>query len=126
MKKEETDLIHRCGKRNAFKVPEGYFEDFAGQLMDKLPEKTPAEVPTVSMWARIKPWIYMTAMFCGIMLMVRTFVGEKEDDSAILSGISLSEMPDEYIDPLVNESMMDDYTLYMYLTEAEPQIYPNE
>ena len=39
MKKEETDLIHRCGKRNAFKVPEGYFEDFAGQLMDKLPEK---------------------------------------------------------------------------------------
>ena len=65
-------------------------------------------------------------MFCGIMLMVRTFVGEKEDDSAILSGISLSEMPDEYIDPLVNESMMDDYTLYMYLTEAEPQIYPNE
>lgn len=119
-------MIHRCGKRNAFKVPEGYFEDFAGQLMDKLPEKTPTEVPTVSMWARIKPWIYMTAMFCGIMLMVRTFVGEKEDDSAILSGISLSEMPDEYIDPLVNESMMDDYTLYMYLTEAEPQIYPNE
>lgn len=77
MKKEETNLLNRCGKENPFKVPEGYFENFAEQLMDKLPEKAPVEAPDITLWMRIRPWVYMAAMFCGIMLMVRTFVGEK-------------------------------------------------
>ena len=123
MKKEETNLLNRCGKRNAFKVPEGYFENFTGQLMEKLPEKSPAEVPTVTLWARIRPWIYMTAMFCGIMLMVRTFVDEKDIQMSEVPGINLSELPDEMIDPIVNQTMMDDYTLYEYLTDADTEIY---
>ena len=36
---EEKDLIKRYGKKQAFKVPEGYFENFAEDLMRKLPEK---------------------------------------------------------------------------------------
>ena len=39
MKKEETDLLKRCGTENPFTVPEGYFANFTEQLMDKLPEK---------------------------------------------------------------------------------------
>ena len=123
MKKEETNLLNRCGKENPFKVPEGYFENFAGQLMDKLPEKAPVEAPDITLWMRIRPWVYMAAMFCGIMLMVRTFVGEKNAQAADVPSINLSELPDEVIDPIVNQTMMDDYTLYQYLTDADSEIY---
>ena len=123
MKKEETNLLNRCGKDNPFKVSEGYFENFAEQLMNKLPEKAPVETPNVTLWTRIKPWVYMTAMFCGIMLMVRTFVGGKDTSTTDVPSINLSELPDEVIDPIVNQTMMDDYTLYQYLTDANPEIY---
>ena len=39
MKKEETDLLKRCGTENPFTVPEGYFANFTEQAMDKPPER---------------------------------------------------------------------------------------
>lgn len=125
MKKEETDLLKRCGTENPFTVPEGYFERFTEQLMEKLPEREAQPAPKLTLWTRVKPWVYMAAMFCGLMLSVRTFVGEKQSQSpAAISGTTdFTEVPDEYIDPIVNQTMMDDYTLYQYLTDADTEIY---
>ena len=81
MKKEETDLLKRCGTENPFTVPEGYFANFTEQLMDQLPEREIQPAPQLTLWARVKPWVYMAAMFCGLMLSVRMFVGEKETQS---------------------------------------------
>ena len=36
---------------------------------------------------------------------------------------SVQGIPDEYIDPILDQAMMDDYTLYMYLTDADLEIY---
>lgn len=125
MKKEETDLLKRCGTENPFTVPEGYFANFTEQLMDKLPEQEIQPAPKLTLWTRVKPWVYMAAMFCGLMLSVRMFVGEKSDQSpaALSESTDFSEVPDEYIDPIVNQTMMDDYTLYQYLTDADTEIY---
>ncbi|WP_303911869.1 hypothetical protein [Bacteroides mediterraneensis] len=125
MKKEETDLLKRCGTENPFTVPEGYFERFTEQLMEKLPEREAQPAPRLTLWTRVKPWVYMAAMFCGLMLSVRMFVGEKQSQSpAAISGTTdFTEVPDEYIDPIVNQTMMDDYTLYQYLTDADTEIY---
>lgn len=125
MKKEETDLLNRCGTENPFTVPEGYFERFTEQLMEKLPEREAQPAPRLTLWTRVKPWVYMAAMFCGLMLSVRMFVGEKQSQSpAAISGTTdFTEVPDEYIDPIVNQTMMDDYTLYQYLTDADTEIY---
>lgn len=125
MKKEETDLLKRCGTENPFTVPEGYFEHFTEQLMEKLPEREIQPAPRLTLWTRVKPWVYMAAMFCGLMLSVRMFVGEKKTQSpaAVPEMTDFSEVPDEYIDPIVNQTMMDDYTLYQYLTDADTEIY---
>ena len=64
---EEKDLIKRYGKKQAFKVPEGYFENFAEDLMRKLPEKEIKAPEKISTWTRVKPWVYMAAMFVGLM-----------------------------------------------------------
>lgn len=123
MKKEETDLLKRCGTENPFTVPEGYFESFTEQLMEKLPEREAQPAPRLTLWTRVKPWVYMAAMFCGLMLSVRMFVGEKQSPAATPETTDFTEVPDEYIDPIVNQTMMDDYTLYQYLTDADTEIY---
>lgn len=125
MKKEETDLLKRCGTENPFTVPEGYFERFTEQLMEKLPEREAQPAPKLTLWTRVKPWVYMAAMFCGLMLSVRMFVGEKQSQSPAVASetTDFTEVPDEYIDPIVNQTMMDDYTLYQYLTDANTEIY---
>ena len=34
--KEEDELLRKCGTKNPFTVPEGYFENFSKELMEKL------------------------------------------------------------------------------------------
>lgn len=125
MIKEEKKILERCGKKNPFIVPDGYFENFAENLMDELPENHSQDPPEISMWQRIKPWLYMAAMFCGLMLSVRVFVGSPNEDVPVnvSEAAGNSEFPDEYIDPIVKQVMMDDYTLYQYLTNADSEFY---
>lgn len=125
MIKEEKKILERCGKKNPFVVPDGYFENFAENLMEQLPENHSQEPPEIGMWQRIKPWLYMAAMFCGLMLSVRVFVGSPNEDVPVnvSEAAGNSEFPDEYIDPIVKQVMMDDYTLYQYLTNADSEFY---
>ena len=65
--KEEDILLKKLGKENSFKVPDGYFENLTSEVMNKLPEKEKVvfkEEP-VSTWTRLKPLLYMAAMFVG-------------------------------------------------------------
>lgn len=117
--KEENKILTKVGTRNPFKVPDGYFTDFTQELMDKLPEKeTQPAVQEVTLWERVKPWVYMTAMFCGIMLSVRIFVGNpKETESLQL--VEMENMSDEDWANISTPSFVDDYSLYQFLTDAE-------
>ena len=122
--KEEDELLRKCGTKNPFTVPEGYFENFSKELMEKLPEKEISlSEPVITTWQRVKPWIYMTAMFCGLMLSVRVFVGRPKQDTPIFTAAEAAEFSDEYIETIMEHSMMDDYTLYQYLTEADTETY---
>ena len=122
--KEDKDLLKKYGKKNPFTVPEGYFQDFSEKLMEQLPEKEVMPEPEIRMWDRIKPWVYMAAMFVGLMFTVRAFVGEQPSSQSTDMEIgNYTEIPDEYLDPSVNQTMMDDYELYQYLTEADNNIY---
>ena len=78
---KEDNILKKAGTDNPFSVPDHYFEDFSRNLMAKLPEKEPLPLPEEpTLWQRVKPWIYMAAMFCGIMLSVRVFVGEPQKE----------------------------------------------
>ena len=78
---KEDNILRKVGTQNPFRVPEHYFEDFTQELMNKLPEKEPMQyLPEPTLWQRVKPWVYMAAMFVGIMLSVRIFVGEPQKE----------------------------------------------
>ena len=126
MMNEDKDLQKKYGKNNPFTVPENYFGDFAEKLMQQLPEKETAAPQTISLWDRVKPWIYMAAMFGGLICTTHIFVGDyksQQTNEAEPNAISISELPDEVIDPILNQTMMDDYELYKYLTNVSTTSY---
>lgn len=119
--KEEDNLLKKVGKENPFKVPGGYFENLTSEVMNALPEKKPAltvEQPTT--WARIRPLLYMAAMFIGAFLIIRIGAWTHNTDTNVAEAGGDAEMvTDEYIDVMLDRSMMDDYSLYVYLSEAD-------
>ena len=77
-------------KINPFKIPENYFENFIADTMSKLPEHPVEQPEAVSLWERVQPWIYMTAMFAGIALMISLFA-DKPDSRQNRASIYVSE-----------------------------------
>ena len=122
--KEEDEILRKVGTGNAFKVPEGYFENLTSEVMDKLPEqKQPAfEVKEPTKWDKLKPLFYMAAMFAGIWLMMKMFTGifsvekgETPDMEMTASATDGSTIEDEWIAYYV-----DDYTAYeMLYTDSD-------
>ena len=116
----EEKILQEIGKKNPFTVPENYFENFTQELMDKLPAKEAVlqtEAPTL--WQRVKPWLYMAAMFCGIMLSVRIFVGNPQQEEFPISQAEAEMLPEEEWENFMRRSFNDDYETYQFLTEAD-------
>ena len=116
----EEKISQKIGKKNPFTVPENYFENFTQELMDKLPAKEAVlqtEAPTL--WQRVKPWLYMAAMFCGIMLSVRIFVGNPQQEEFPISQAEAEMLPEEEWENFMRRSFNDDYETYQFLTEAD-------
>ena len=122
--KEEDILLKKLGKENSFKVPDGYFENLTSEVMNKLPEKEKVvfkEEP-VSTWTRLKPLLYMAAMFIGAALIIRVASSNHQPTTAgdhLTANEAATEVvSDEYIDVALDRSMLDDYSLYVYLSDA--------
>lgn len=122
--KEEDELLKTYGTRNPFTVPEGYFENFSKELMDKLPERKPVLVAKekITTWQRVQPWIYMAAMFVGLMFTIRVVVGPPKQDTPVFTAAETEQFSDEYMESAYDHSMLDDYALYQYLTDADPDL----
>lgn len=122
--KEEDILLKKLGKEDSFKVPGGYFENLTSEVMNKLPEKEKVvfkEEP-VSTWTRLKPLLYMAAMFVGAALIIRVASTDHKpvtaDDVAVTEVDTEVVVSDEMIDVAVDRAMLDDYSLYVYLSDA--------
>ena len=75
MKTEQNNLDRLKGK-NPFTVPEGYMEGLTANIMSQLPEREPEEeVKKVSLMDRVRPWLYMAAVFAGLGLFFKVLVG---------------------------------------------------
>ena len=101
--KEEDILLKKLGKENSFKVPDGYFENLTSEVMNKLPEKEKVvfkEEP-VSTWTRLKPLLYLAAI-----------------DEVAVTEVDTEVVSDEMLDVALDRAMLDDYSLYVYLSDA--------
>lgn len=78
--KQSTDILEKAGRRDGMTVPEGYFADFSRRMAASLPARPEleeaAQAPSLlqrTFWQRIRPYVYMAAMFAGIWLMLQLF-----------------------------------------------------
>lgn len=121
--KEEDSKLEKLAKGDVFKVPEGYFEHLTSEVMNKLPEKEKPsyEIEKSTTWTRMKPWVYMAAMFAGAFFIIRlgSWIYQPEMGDAQIAGTEV--VSDEYIDVALDRSMMDDYSLYEYLTDSSAE-----
>ena len=115
----EDNLKNKLGTENPFRVPDGYFENFASELMERLPDKEKVEISRQPMtWEKVRPLLYMAAMFVGAMLLIRVAASHytPAENPALDEDWDVET---EYIDMAMESSMLDDYSLYVYLSEDE-------
>lgn len=120
--KEEDKILNKIGTENPFRVPEGYFESFTSEVMNRLPEK---EKPAITQreptrWERVRPWLYMAAMFIGAAMIIRVASSDRTP-AADRMAVDDTENEIEYINMAVENSMLDDYSLYVYLTDSDAE-----
>ncbi len=73
----KKDILSKIDRHSGMTVPEGYFDDFATKMIEQLPEH-PAIIERkqekkTTVWFRIRPYVYLAAMFAGIWCMLNMF-----------------------------------------------------
>ena len=121
--------------KQPFRVPEGYMAGLTNQIMDRLPELPKEEEPqSVSLMDRIRPWLYLAAVFIGMGLFFRIIVdADKSVNQASVDSLlvqsEVSEAAIEAIDADMSaedadyleyiEDQYNDYLLQESLTDLE-------
>ena len=80
---KDKDILKQVGRDTGMRVPDGYFEGFTSRMVSQLDNFEVVELEKPTVWQRVRPWLYMAAMFAGIALMVRLFVPEKDSSSVV-------------------------------------------
>lgn len=120
-------LLEDLIKVDPFKTPEGYFENFTTGIMSQLPNVVREDLISVNWWHRVRPWVYMAAMFTGIALMLRLFTGSPMPvgtKNYALEGLKLTSSSDiddfyrYYEDELARLAYDDTFYLSDYVGET--------
>ncbi len=118
--------------KNPFKVPENYFAQFNEEIMNLLPEKEFVAPRPVPMWDRVRPWVYMAAMFIGLYVTInfltqnrdnerlttsqtateQTLTGTSQADNNYWSTVQVTE--EEFYQYLEEQMVEEDYYDYLY------------
>lgn len=120
------DSPEREKRKRAFKVPEGYFEDFAGRFMSRLPNE--AEVKAApeeqveggstvrkgrknfgfttikEFYPRLKPYLYLAAVIAGLAFGIKLvefeqiYLGNKAEVTSSVDEEAVENFVDDYCD----------------------------
>lgn len=131
MKIDDSTIQKKYGKDPGFKVPENYFEDFNNKMAAMLPdvEITPVDVkPT--MWQRVRPLVYLAAMFAGVWYMMSVFSHLNNSSNLGVSVVAEKMAEDKKnVEDFLMSGSVSDYDILNYedsvaMSNEEP--LPNE
>ena len=139
---KKPDLNNPSERQEPFRVPQGYFEQLPSQVMAAIdrhveqaePKREAKKIPfyRTELYAKIKPYLYMAAMFGGIWFGIWVYkyqqkiVAEKAQTLAMQSDsnsldtydLTAQEM-EEYIDDACDYMMLDSREIMAYVTDDE-------
>jgi hypothetical protein len=125
----EKNKLDMFRERQPFRIPDGYFDGFTEEFMNRLPNRPKsAEAKVITLYDRLMPWLYLAASFIGIIILFNIFSKDKDvvmiEDNSVPDAIVLSEsafeaedldadfleyMKELYIDQMSLAAIMDDY-----------------
>jgi len=82
--KYEEKILAKAGRCTGYKVPDGFFEATFDAISSSLPEMEHKSPQRISLWVRVRPYIYMAAMFAGIWCMMKIFYNAGTDTQVSL------------------------------------------
>lgn len=110
--RKESDILEKAGGKDGMTVPEGFFESFAEQMAARLPENPEAEGTVIlrpkTTWQKLRPYIYMAAMFAGIWCMLKMFTMMTP-----AAGVDLSIDNNK----VLSSALSDDHFIYDYIND---------
>ena len=115
--KTKFNKLQEVDKGNPFTVPEDYFVKFKEEIMNRLPEKEYTPPQTVTLWDRVKPWVYMAAMFVGLYITINFLTKNSEE------GLSAQQESETVI---TTDVPADSYWSTVHITEEEFYQYLEE
>lgn len=122
----KRDKLNTFKDNEGFKVPNNYFETLDSRIMDAIPKNsindTIGKTETIGqpnlLWRRLKPISYIAAMLVGAVLIVRALlITGTEEPNLFASNFDLDQVSDEFIQETMVGAVLDEYTMYEFLTE---------
>lgn len=113
----QQQIKDKAGTRTPFTVPKGYFDSFAKNFMDNLPNKE-AEEKSKPVFVRM--WWQIACAACALVAIFSVTVylvegNASSANAATLQQYSMSE--EDYIDFVADYAMIDNSDIYAYLSE---------
>lgn len=104
--KTEQRLRNKIGNDAGFKVPDGFFEATYARIAAELPERAAVKPVPLTRWQRLKPYVYLAAMFAGIWCTLKmvTMIGETP---GINNPVSLDNPPQLVAQAMASPSVAD-------------------
>lgn len=125
---DTPDILARIDRRSGMTVPDGYFDDFAARMSASLPDNgfasgsdTKVNVLPRTRWQRVRPYVYMAAMFAGVWCMMKMFslMSDTHPDLSIEANPTLSEaLSDESFVNSHFYQVDDDYEMLQDIYES--------
>ncbi|WP_033148482.1 MULTISPECIES: hypothetical protein [unclassified Prevotella] len=119
---EEMYIQEKVGKRNPFRVPEGYFDNLTAQVMQNLPEQ-PQQRRAKSVFVR--PVFYAAASVCALLVAGAAWMWQSKADTTAVTAVqakvenrSQQSENEEYMDEAADYMMLDNHEIYSYLASA--------
>ncbi len=122
---KEEDIIKKMteGRDNPFQVPDGYFENFTGRLMSRIPVEEPSVAEKQPRSARIHPmpltrvWRYAAVLLVAVGVGL-TFLFTKAGNDSLAESEATEEYQEDYINDALDYALIGNTNIEIYLTEA--------
>lgn len=121
--RQEDKLKEKVGTELPYTVPEGYFKSFKERMMESLPEyPEKPKKPDLTLWQRIKPYVYLAAMFAGIWCMMQIFHRVEVAGNSHPDEYTLVNFEPEAYDYYIESASGDDLELQDEVINLYPDI----
>ena len=111
MMNEELYIKSRMGQGNPFRVPEGYFDNFAAEMMKNLPEQSGQQKK--SLLIRLRPWMYAAACMVVALFTATLYFVNDTPSQEVPAAVAATN--DTYVEDVADYVMADNLDIYACL-----------